>query len=240
MLTRQKVAMLVAEVFGTTTLAVAVYSMVARTSFPLFGGMAAGLTLALMVLAVGKVSGALINPAVTVGLWSIRKLKTTSAIMLLAAQMLGGVAAWSLIKYFIGRPLDSLVQGPFDWKVLIAEAVGAIVFTFGLASAVYQKYEGGKLAFAAGASLTLGILVASMASNGVINPAVAVGLQSWSWAYAVGPLIGSVIGMNLYALLFEADLPKIRVVRVNAKPAVKATKAKAAKTVTKKTAKKRK
>lgn len=206
---REKIAALVAEFLGTGILAVAVYSMVARTNFPLFSGLAAGLVLAVMVFAIGAVSGAHINPAVTFGMWTVRKIKTTRAIAYVAAQFLGAMAAWALLKYFLGAPLESTANA-FAWKVFVAEMIGAAVFTFGLSSAIYQKYVGGQLAFVAGASLTLGILVASMASNGVINPAVAVGIQSWNWAYATAPLVGALIGCNLYALLFAADFPKLR------------------------------
>lgn len=208
---RQKIAMVVAEVLGTATLAVAVYSMVARTSFPLFGGLAAAIVVGLMTLVVGNASSAHFNPAVTFGLWSARKVKTTTALVNIASQMLGGLLAWVVLKYLVGRTLESLVQGKFDWKVLIAEAIGAMIFTFGVTSAVYQKFENGKLAFTVGGSLLVGILVASMASNGVVNPAVALGIQSWSWAYAVGPLVGALVGTNLYALLFAGDYPVVRI-----------------------------
>ncbi len=226
--------MVVAEILGTATLAVAVYSMVARTSFPLFGGIAAGLVVGVMTLAVGNASSAHFNPAITFGLWTARKVKTTTAIVNIAAQMLGGLLAWVLLKYLIGRTLDSLVQGKFDWKVFVAEAVGAMVFTFAVTAAVYQKYEGGKLAATVGGGLLIGILVASMASNGVVNPAVAVGIQSWSWAYATGPLAGALVGANLYSLLFAGDYPVIRVASsasarsAKAKPAAKKKTAKKA------------
>lgn len=204
MLNRQKVAMVTAEFLGTALLAVAVYSMSARTSFPMFSGMAAGLVVGMATLVLGKVSGAIINPAITVGLWSIGKLKTLPALAYIAAQMLGGLAAWALLKYFLGHQLDS-VAGKFDWKVVVAEATGALVFGLGFAGAVYQKFEDGKLAFTLGVSLLVGILVASLGSNGIINPAVAVAVRSWSWAYAVAPVLGAVVGMNLYALLFAEN-----------------------------------
>lgn len=224
MFSREKIAQLVAEFLGTATLAVAVYSMAARTSFPLFAGLAAGLTLGVMTMVIGAVSGAHLNPAVTLGLWSTRKIKTVTAILYIAVQLLGGLAAWALLKYFLGHSLESLAGTKFEWKVFIAEAVGAMIFVFGVASAVYQKYEGGRAAFTVGASLTIGVLVASMASNGLINPAVALGLQSWSWAYATGPLVGAIIGANLYSLLFAADYPVFRIVTAAATPKRTATK----------------
>lgn len=204
MFNRNKVAMVVAELMGVVVLVTAVYSMVARTSFPLFGGLAAGVTLGLLVHTIGATSGAHVNPAITLGLWSIRKIKTVPAIVYIAAQMLGALAAWQLINYFLGSDIQSIAN-KFEWKVLFAEATGALVFGFGVASAVYQKYEGTKLAFTVGGSLTIGILVASLGSNGVLNPAVALGLQSWNWAYAVGPIVGAAAGMNLFALLFAEE-----------------------------------
>ena len=203
---RQKIAVILAELIGTVVLATSVYAMVGRTTFPLFAGIAAGLTLGLLVHTVGSVSGAHVNPAVTLALWSVRKIKTLKAVLYIAVQMLGGFAAWKLINYFMGTELQAIAGEKFEWRVLIAEVIGAFIFAFGIASAVYQKYEGAKLAFTVGASLTIGILVASLGSNGVLNPAVAVGIQSWDWAYATGPLVGAVLGMNVYALIFNDDL----------------------------------
>lgn len=216
MFSRTKAAMVVAEIFGTAAIAVAVYSMVARTSFPLFGGLAAGITLGLMTFALGKVSSVHLNPAVTVSLWTARKVKTTHAIVNLAAQALGGLLAYALLRYYLGNSLENLAQADFAWKVFFAEAVGGFVFLFGLTSALYDKREGGNFAFVAGGSLLLGILVASMGSNGVVNPAVAGAIRSWSWEYALGPIAGGIVGANLYAWLFAGDFPKVRVVRAGA------------------------
>ena len=202
MVDKQKVAVAFAEAFGVMILITAVYAMVARTSFPLFAALAAGLTVGGLVLSIGPKTGAHVNPAITIGLWTIRKIDTLKAVMYIVAQVLGGVAALYLLKYLVGQPIEN-ISGKFEWKVLISEGIGALVFGFGVASAVYQKYEGGKLAFAVGGSLTVGILVASLASNAILNPAVAIGLNSFNWAYAVGPVLGSIVGMNLYLLLFQ-------------------------------------
>jgi len=205
---KNKMAMIVAEFLGAGILSVVVYSMIARTSFPLFSGLAAGLTLAMLVLVFGNVSGGHANPAITLGLWSQRKVPSAQAVVYIAAQMLGGVAAWTLLKYFLGHSLDSMAGNKFEWKVVIAEGIGTAIFVFGVVAANYQKYEGGKLAAAVGSSVFIGVLVASMASNALLNPAVAVGVQSWNWAYAAGPLIGAGVGANLYGMLFAPSAPK--------------------------------
>lgn len=209
---RRQVAMLVAEFMGTAMLALAVYSMVARTSFPLFAGLAAGGTLGLVAITMGSVSGGYLNPAVTFGMWTVRKIKTVQALLFVAAQMLGGVAAWQLIKYYLNRKVESVAGAKFDWRVFIAEAVGTLVFSMGVAAAVHHKDQGGKLSFVLGGSLLIGILIASLGSNGVLNPAVAIGIQSWSWAYAVAPFAGALVGFNVYTLLFTS-LPEAKATR---------------------------
>ncbi len=202
---RNKIAMVLAEFLGTATLTAVVYTIVGRTSFPLFAALAAGGTVAVFTLTVGAFSGAHLNPAITLGLWTIRKVSTKHAVVNIAAQFLGGLAAWSLLKYFLGHNLESVAGAAFSWKVFTAEGIGAMVFAFGFAAAVLNKLESTKAATVIGASLFLGILVASLASNAVINPAVAVGIQSWSWAYATGPLVGALVGMNVYGMVFAEE-----------------------------------
>ncbi len=203
MTVRSKVAMLVAEFLGTGILATAVIN-VARSQIGIgyFVAFSAAIAYMLLTLVFRANSGAHFNPAVTVGMWTIRKIGSLQALAFLAAQMLGGYGAWQLAQYFTGQKLTSIAGKNFDWKVLVAEAVGTFVFTFGITSALYQKYEGGKLAATVGAALFVGVVIASLASNATINPAVALANQSWGRAYIFGPIIGSVVGMNLYAYLF--------------------------------------
>ena len=202
---RSKVAMLVAEFLGTFSLASAILAMARFTAFPFFAAAAAGGTLALMVLVIGATSGAHINPAVTVGMWSLRKIETTRAIVYIAVQLLGGLVAWRLNEYLMNSPLKNTAASKLDWRVFIAEAVGTFIFTFGIAAAVYQGYRGLRQAAAIGGSLALGILIASFGSNGLLNPAVAIGVRSISFAYLAAPVLGAVVGMNVYALLFAGQ-----------------------------------
>lgn len=200
---KNKIAALVAEFFGTAVLTLTILSVTARTSFPFFAAISAGLVAGLMVLIIGKASGAHINPAVTLGLWSQRKIQTSQALVYIGAQLLGGMVAWRLGEYLLGQPTEHIAQWGLDMPVLVAEVIGAFIFGFGVAAAVSGAYEGGKLATVIGGSLAMGILVASLASNGIINPAVALGIDSMSWAYGVGPVLGAVLGMSTHTLLFE-------------------------------------
>lgn len=206
MAVKNKVAVLVAEFIGTFALTTVVLSMLTNGGDLFQTAAAAGFTLALMVLVIGPVSGAHINPAVTLGLWSIRKVETAQAFAYWGAQFLGAIAAWLLVESARDSELTAIAGRGYDVNVMFAELVGTMVFVFGIAAAVNRKYVGGQLAAAVGGSLTVGILIAAaLGSNAVLNPAVALGIQSWSWTYALAPLAGAVIGANIYRGWFAKD-----------------------------------
>lgn len=225
---RARVATVVAEFIGTFSLASVVLAMIGRTSFPFFAAVTAGGTVGLMTLVIGGVSGAHLNPAITLGLWTQRQINTVKALVYIVAQLLGGLAAWTLAEYLLNSPLKSIAGDKFDERVLIAEAIGTFVFAFGIAAAISQGYQGLKRAFTIGGSLTLGVVLATFAGNGLLNPAVALGVQSWNYAYATGPILGSIIGMGTYALLFAPRPAK------KSAPAASVSKLKTTKKVAKK------
>jgi glycerol uptake facilitator-like aquaporin len=202
MFSRNNIAAVVAEFLGSATLATVIFAMLGRTTFPFFADIIAGLAFGSLMLVFATVGSVQLNPAVTVGMWTLRKINTVQAVANIVAQMLGGLGTWALLTYLLNKPLTTLAGKSFDWRVLLAEGLGAFVFTFGVAAAIYQGYAGLRLAVTVGASLVLGMLVASIVSNGLLNPAVAVAVQSWDRAYAIGPVAGSIVGMNLYAMLF--------------------------------------
>jgi aquaporin Z len=163
---------------------------------------AAGLIVALMSFAVGGVSGGYFNPALTLGFWTARKLSTVTAILYIVVQLLGAWGAYYLYTYFVKNSLQP-VGGHFTGRILVAEAVGTGIFAFGVAAAIYQGFSRAVTASFAGLALMLGIIAASSAAIGLLNPAVALGVRAWVWGtYVLGPVLGAVIGVNLYGLLF--------------------------------------
>ncbi len=214
--------MIVAEFLGTATLTAAVYAMAIRTSFPFFSAAAGGLTVGLMILIIGAVSEAHINPAITVGLWTLRKIDTAKAVVYIAAQLLGAIAAWRLIEYLTNTPLKNIAGKNIDWRVMVAEGLGALILGWGFAYAMHKAVDNSQKATIVGAAFFIGVLVAAFASNGLINPAVAVGIRSWNVSYIVAPLVGSVVGMNLYTMLF-ADTASATARVTTARTATKTT-----------------
>jgi glycerol uptake facilitator-like aquaporin len=203
---KNKLAMLLAELVGTAILTLVVLSV--RSSgigYSFFVALGAGLAVAALTLIVGAVSGAQFNPALTLGLWTARKVKTAPAIVYIAMQLLGGAVAYWLYIYLVKNHLQNMA-GHFSARVMLAEAVGTFVFVWGWAAASARKLEGLAFAAAAGGAFALGIMVASLASTGVINPAIALGSRSWGWGtYVLGPVVGAIVAVNLQNLVFTGS-----------------------------------
>lgn len=188
----------VVEALGTGALTLAVGLSLAGT-FPVPTPLLAALTLGLFVYTVGHISGTHINPAVTIGAWSIGKIETKPAALYLVAQMLGAAVAMALMTRLVELPALTVAG---DTMIGFAEFLGAFFFTFGIAAVVYGKTPSGLSGVVVGGSLLLGIAIAAgLGSNGVLNPAVAFGIGSFGMMYILGPILGAVCGMQAYKQL---------------------------------------
>jgi glycerol uptake facilitator-like aquaporin len=220
---QRKVAMVVAEFLGTYVLATAMLAMILRTNFAFFSAIAAGLVYGIMLLIVGTTSGSHLNPAITIGLWTVRKVGTLQAVVYIIAQLAAGLVAWRLSQYLLGQSLPKLATGGFHWPTVVAEGVGTLVFGFGVAAST-QILDVGKKALVAGGSLFAGIAIASLTTYALLNPAVDLAARSWSWGYVVGPVVGAIVGINLYILLFTQEIiGKVRTAKVTTKITTKTT-----------------
>jgi MIP family channel proteins len=187
--------------------------------------LAHGLAIAIMVSALGHVSGGHFNPAVTIGFWVTRRLSTLDSLAYWGAQLLGAAAAAFLLKLvmpedvvtntFLGTP--ELMRDFPRWSGMALEAVTTFFLVLVVfATAVDERGTFRAIAgFGIGLTITLGILVAGPFTGAALNPARAFGpaLASGHWLnwgiYWVGPLAGGFIAGLLYDSLFlrKSDVP---------------------------------
>lgn len=203
MFSKRKVAALTAEFLGSAIVAFVVLTVSrSQIGVPYFVAIAAGATVLLLGLTLTR--DVQFNPAYTLALWTARRIKTLKAIAFIAVQLLGGGAAYLLYKYVFAQ--DNVVQPlPSEYRseLLIAEALGAFIFAFAAAGALYRQRNQLVRNVTTGMAYTIGAIAASVASAGFINPAVALASNAWAWStYVLGPVLGAVIGVNLYSLLF--------------------------------------
>ena len=162
----------------------------------------AALTLGLFVYTIGGVSGCHINPAVTIGLWSVKKITQRDALGYVLAQVGGATLAVVIAGWFgIVSPIEG---GVFDARVFASEALGTFFFVFGIAAVVSGKVHDAMSGLVVGWSLLFGIMVAVVAgSAGILNPAVAGALGLFSAVYLLAPIAGAVAAFHAHRYIAD-------------------------------------
>jgi MIP family channel proteins len=185
----------------------------------LFGiAMAHGLAIAIMVSALGHISGGHFNPAVTIGFWVTKRLNTVDVLLYWAAQLAGAAAAAYLLRAVVpddawravalGTP--ELARDFPRWAGMALEGVTTFFLVLTVfATAVDERGTFRSIAgFGIGLVIALGIIVAGPFTGGALNPARAFGpaLAANHWAnhgvYWVGPLAGGFLAGLLYDTIF--------------------------------------
>ena len=183
-----------AELIGTFTLSLVV-GLSLSAQFPIITPVLAALTLGLFVYSIGVISGCHINPAVTLGLLSIGKIKMDEAGKYIVAQLVGGFLA-SVLLVQLGAMMAPIAVGGVTQ--ILAEVLGTAVFTFGIGAVVFGKVSDVVSGAVIGGSLLLGISIAAMVgSAGVLNPAVALTINAFHPTYIIGEILSALIGFTL-------------------------------------------
>lgn len=177
---------LVAELIGTFFLVIAALLSPTGLTFALVG-----LTLLIMVIAIGSISGSHINPAVTVGLIAARLFSWRDGLLYILAQVIGAFLALGF-GTLVGRRLP---QADPHANALPFEMLGTALLVFAVVRVVSSKASPAAAALAVGLALSVGIAVAGPSSGGVLNPAIALVLLT------TGQLVGGNLLTSLFYLL---------------------------------------
>jgi glycerol uptake facilitator protein len=226
--------MVMAEALGTFLLvligngagvALAYAKVIPNGSNLLVAALAHGLILCVIVNTLGRISGAHVNPAVTLGLASIGRFPWRQVPEYIAAQFVGAfVAAGAILaiwgKKFIIYSVPTLNTGINGWQGTLAEALGAFVLVLAVvATAADTRYKlpEGWAGLVIGLGLTSGIFLAGNATGAGLNPALAISPYgvaalvntvvpgSEILVYLIGPIIGGVVAAFIYYHVAEMN-----------------------------------
>jgi aquaporin TIP len=191
--------------------------------FTLVGvALAHGLAIAVMASAVGHISGAHFNPAVTLGFLVTRRIAPTLAVVYWSMQFAAATAAAALLRWFFDEPerrvanlgAPALGRGIDHWQGLVIE----IVLTFFLVWVIFATAAdpGGTFksiaGLAIGLTITMDVLMGGPLTGAAMNPARAFGpellAREWSdaWVWYAGPFVGGVLGALAYEWLYLRPL----------------------------------
>jgi len=168
-----------------------------------------GLVIAAMIYATGYISGAHINPAVSLAFALTRHFPVSRVPLYWLAQFLGGIAAAGLLRALFGNAahLGTTLPSGSDAQSLVMETVLTFFLMFVImAVATDDRAVGQAAALAIGGTVLLDAMFGGPISGASMNPArslapaVVSGTLGHLWVYIVGPVAGALLGAFVYKL----------------------------------------
>ncbi|TKC05517.1 aquaporin Z [Pedobacter polaris] len=220
---------LVAEFIGTCWLVLGgCGSAVLACNYPGAGigfvgvSLAFGLTVVTIAYAFGHISGAHLNPAVSVGAWVAGRLETKDLGPYIVAQVLGGIAGAGIlyliatgngsnIGNFATNGYDQLSPGKYSLlAAIVTEIVLTFIFLLVILGTTDDRAPKGFAGLAIGLCLTLIHLISIPVTNTSVNPArstsqaVFVGGEAISqlWLFWAAPIAGAILAGLVYKYFF--------------------------------------
>ena len=209
----------VAEALGTFALvAIGPGAAMVSAKTSAFGvpgiALAFGLVVTIVVAATGHLSGAHINPAVTIGFWSVRRFPSRDVLPYIVSQCAGAIAASAALAWILGPVgnFGATVPALTVWRSFAVEAGYSAILGFVImAVATDERTPASVAPFAIGATVFAGALVTGPLTGGSFNPArslgpaVVGGIWTSHWLYWLAPTIGMVAAMPMYEWLRGAS-----------------------------------
>lgn len=223
---------LAAEFIGTFWLVLGgCGSAVLAAAFPGVGigllgvSLAFGLTVVTIAYSLGHVSGAHLNPAVSLGLWAGGRFSGKELPGYIIAQILGGLAAAGVLYTiatgngsdvgdFAANGYDEHSPGKYSLvAALITEVVMTFMFLIVILGATDDRAPKGFAGLAIGLALVLIHLISIPVTNTSVNPArsisQAVFVGGWAlqqlWLFIVAPVVGALLAGFAYKVFFQSD-----------------------------------
>lgn len=177
--------------------------------------LAIGLALMVLVYAAGHISGAHLNPAVSVGVLLRGAIGVGDFIAYVVAQFVGGALA-ALVSFAVWPRAEKALEiqvGP----AFLVEALVTLVLVWVVLNVATSKDhpDNSFYGLAIGGTVFVGAVAVGGISGGGFNPAVALGLAisgqfAWSslWLYILAPVVGGAIAAILFRVLNSDDLKK--------------------------------
>ncbi|XP_034708205.1 probable aquaporin NIP-type [Vitis riparia] len=212
----------IAEVIGTYFVvfagcgSVAVNGIYGSVTFP---GVAAtwGLIVLVMIYALGHISGAHFNPAVTITFAVLRRFPYWQVPLYIIGQLMGSILASGTLSFMFNIDREAYfgtVPAGSHGQSLVLEIIITFLLMFVISGVATDSRATGELAgIAVGMTIMLNVFVAGPVSGASMNPARSIGpalvkhVYKGLWVYVIGPIIGAIAGGLTYNLIRFTEKP---------------------------------
>lgn len=170
-------------------------------------GLVFGLIVLAMIYSIGHISGAHMNPAVTLGFVAVKKLALKEAPFYWTAQLIGALSASFMVKIiFSGHQLlgETIPSGSLAQSFALEVVLSFILLFVIMGVAHDERAEGLMAGVAVGAVVALEAIFGGPISGASMNPArsIAPAVMSGNyqslWIYCLAPALGALIGAITY------------------------------------------
>lgn len=183
--------------------------------------LAFGLTVVTIAYSLGHISGAHLNPAVTIGLWVGGRVESKGVLPYIISQVAGGILAATVLYFIVtgnGSSIGTFAangygeHSPGNYSVvaaILSELVMTFMFLIVILGATDEKAPKGFAGLAIGLALTLIHLVSIPVTNTSVNPARSISqalfVGDWAlaqlWLFIVVPVAGAILAGLVYKKL---------------------------------------
>ena len=180
--------------------------------------LAHGLTIMIFAYAFGDVSGSLINPAVTVGLWVGGALEGKRVIPYIVVQFAGAILAGSVLSWVFGEQGGSLGATVVNYEAgitvpvaFVLEAIGTFFLVNTIMNAAVAGKAGNLAPLAIGMTVAACIMMfgpltgASLNPARTLGPAIAAGVYTDLWAFLTATVLGGALAGAFNRYFMNAD-----------------------------------
>lgn len=209
------IASVIAEFIGTFILVASFFAVQAQPLYLAF-------IMISIVMLFGRISGAYVNPAMVIGGWATRKIKSLRAVLYILAEILGSVTAWFVMTGFVNKVYGEsefvnqvlfhadTVKSGNELVVLFSELLAAFILGLAVSASIRAKKDSVKSALTYGFGILSATLFAGWATSmllsaqstglAFVNPAIAISAQALSWSiwpiamFVLAPIAGGVLG----------------------------------------------
>lgn len=201
---------LVAELVGTFFLVLVVFGNVVGGTGPAFTALSIASVLMVMIYSLGDISGAHLNPAVSVAISLVKQQDWVTTGCYIGAQVMGGLLAAALSVGVFGYTFDLAPAAGSSWiQAGLAEILYTAMLCFVVLNVAVAKANAGNVYF--GLAIGYVIVAGGYAVGGIsganFNPAVSLAIDlsslslKWSLAYTGFQIVGAALGAGLFKVV---------------------------------------